>query len=296
MSVFNNLEFTLIANTVSKTKNQSKMGSSFLFNKNGNPVQDKKKQLDEIKELNVYYLSLTIYFLLISRLSGRCLSKVMLPFFQNKIGSPVFNKKLPLSDMTFNIKNKLSFKVNQLFLTNRTKKRIILCRMECIKNPINIFSEHPNNATSKYTWHTDFVFERLNTNFNANITTVPSNNTYSNSIFYEGRRKGKLLDYAQFYFSGVTAFSCYIARFRVKLYTVFKLKSKYFIKMLKNTYVNRNLINILLDYLEQRTFEMDNHIPYSVSIGNLHIVRSLPLKTITLFPAKVYSFIISNEC
>ena len=97
-----------------------------------------KKKLDEIKEMNVYYLSLTIYFLLLSRLSGRCLSKVMLPFFLNKIGSPVFDKKLPLSDMTFNIKNILSFKVNQLFLTNRTKKRIILCRMECRKKPINI--------------------------------------------------------------------------------------------------------------------------------------------------------------
>ena len=42
MSVFNNLEFTIIANTVSKTKNQSKVGSSFLFNKNGTLFKTKK--------------------------------------------------------------------------------------------------------------------------------------------------------------------------------------------------------------------------------------------------------------
>ena len=295
MSVFNNLEFTIIANTVSKIKKQSKMGLSFLFNKNGNPVQDKKNQLDEIKDLNVYYLSLTIYFLLPSRLSSRCLPKVALPFFLNEIGSPVFDKILPLSDMTFNIKNILSFKINKLFLTNKTKKRIILCRMKCRQKSSNIFSKHPNNTTSKITRHTTFVYRRLNNNFNANITTLLLNNTHSNSIFDAGRRKGKLLDCAQFYFFGVTVFSCNLARYRAKLYAVFKLKSKYFIKMLKNIYGNRNQTNIPLDYLEQGTFETNNHNPYSVSIGNLHIVRSLPLKTITLFPTKVYSLIISNE-
>ena len=133
MSVFNILKFIIIANIVSKIKKQSKTGSSFLLNKNVNTVQGKKNQFDEIKELNVYYLSLAIYFLLPSRRSSRCLPKVALPFFSNKIGSPVFVKILPLTDTTFHIKNIISFKINKLFLTNKTKKRIILWRMKCKK-------------------------------------------------------------------------------------------------------------------------------------------------------------------
>ena len=108
-------------------------------------------------------------------------------------------------------------------------------------------------------------------------------------------KKGKLLDYAQLYFFGVAIFSCNLARYRVKLYAVVKLKSVYFIKMLKIINGNWNQISIPPDYLEQGTFEMDNHKPYPVSIGNLHIVRSPPLKTITLSPIKVYYLIISNE-
>ena len=121
------------------------------------------------------------------------------------------------------------------------------------------------------------------------------NNTYSNSIVDAERRKGKLLDYAQLYFFGVAVFSCNLARYRVKLYAVFKLKSEYFIKMLKIINGNRNQISIPPDYLEQGTFETDNHKPYPVSIGNLHIVRSPPLETITLSPIKVYSLSIPNE-
>ena len=296
MSVFNILEFIIIANIVSKIKKQSKTGSSFLFNKNVNPVQGKKNQFDEIKELNVYYLSLAIYFLLPSRRSSRCLPKVALPFFSNKIGSPVFVKILPLMDTTFYIKNILSFKINKLFLTNKTKKRIILWRMKCRKKSCNIFSKHPNNTKCKITRHTTFVYLRLNNNSIANIKTLLLNNTYSNSIVDAERRKGKLLDYAQLYFFGVATFSCNgLARYRVKLYAVVKLKSVYFIKMLKIINGNRNQISIPPDYLEQGTFETDNHKPYPVSIGNLHIVRSPPLKTITLSPIKVYSLIISNE-
>ena len=295
MSVFNILEFIIIANIVSKIKKQPKTGFTILFNKNVNPVQGKKNQFDEIKELNVYYLSLAIYFLLPSRRSNRCLPKVALPFFSNKIGSPVFVKILPLMDTTFYIKNILSFKINKLFLTNKTKKRIILWRMKCRKKSCNIFSKHPNNTKCKITRHTTFVYLRLNNNFNANIKTLLLNNTYSNSIVDAERRKGKLLDYAQLYFFGVAIFSYNLARYRVKLYAVFKLKSEYFIKMLKIINGNRNQISIPPDYLEQGTFETDNHNPKTVSIGNLHIVRSPPLKTITLSPIKVYSLIISNE-
>ena len=185
--------------------------------------------------MNVYYLSLAIYFLLPSHRSSRCLPKVALPFFPNKIGSPVFVKTLPLMDTTFYIKNILSFKINKLFLTNKTKKRIILCKMKCRKKSCNIFSKQPNNTKCKSTRHTTFVHLWLKNNFNANIKTLLLNNTYSNSIVDAERRKGKLLDYAQLYFFGVAIFSYNLARYRVKLYAVFKPHSIYMVAIsLKN--------------------------------------------------------------
>lgn len=281
-SATNNKKVLTIMNKHIRMKNKSKIGSSFFFNKIGNPVQDKNNQFNEIIYFENYCLSVTNLLCLFFHLRGGFyLSKTGPSFFLNRIGSPVLDNRLSILESNSKRKKKYFLKTFRTFRMKINTIRITSCGIKHTENRIDIFSKHPNFAQRKYMRHTALVLKKINIDLIDDLIVISSYKTFRNPCISEDCRKRPSVDYIDLYFCCVVAFSCRLGGYYSSFESAVK-RIHYYSILLKCVTENPDPVTSRLIYSKQGFYEKDNHIPATVSIGKLHVVFFPCLNIITL--------------